>query len=165
MVLGYAHNCVFLEAAFQVSPGVTAFRGMVTYLQGWDVYNPVWISEKYSPRPGGGFGQGLDSTLPLVCEGVLIDRDLLPEYTSGEKRWRAPILQYAVGGKEKADKKRRLHRFLKESGFYVTGKDLDAPDADDARSAIGHGLSYLARELKHEPTYRLISDWIARNPV
>ena len=163
-VLGYDDSSVWLVDGFQVSPGVNAFRDLVTYLQ--NVPGGVtWISEKFSPRPDAGFGQGLDSTLPLVCEGVLIDRDLLPEYTPRQKRWRAPIMQYVVGGSSKAQKKSRLHRFLKDSGFYVTGKMVGQPDADDARSAIGHGLAYLAREVKHKPTFDMIQDWTERNAV
>ena len=165
-VLGYDESAVWLIDAFQVAAGVDAFRGMVTTLQDrWGDNDPVWISEKFSPRPGQGFTHGLDSTIPLVCEGVLIDRGLLPEYTPKEKRWRAPVLHYVVGGESKAQKKARLHRFLKDSGFYRTGKDLGAPDADDFRSAAGHGLAYLAREVGNKPAYDLISTWVERNPI
>lgn len=156
-VLGFDSSRVWLKAAHQVYPGVNKLRELIDTVQS-DFPEATWISEKFSPRPGGGFGQGLDSTLPLVCEGVLIDRDLLPEYTSNEKRWRRPADQYLVGGKDKADKKKRQHRFLKDSGFYRTGKDLDAPDADDFRSACAHGLAYLART-GHKPTFDLIAGW------
>lgn len=134
---------------------------MVTDLQSFE--GATWISEKFSPRPGA-FGQSLDSTIPLVCEGVLIDREILPEYTPKEKRWVHPINQYVFGGKDKAEKKKRQHRFLKESGFYRTGKDLDAPDADDYRSAAAHALAHLMRT-GHKPTYNLVTEWIERNPV
>lgn len=165
-VLGYDNSAVWLIEAFQVAAGVDAFRGMVTALQDrWGDSDPVWISEKFSPRPGQGFTHGLDSTIPLVCEGVIIDRDLLPEYTPNEKRWRAPVLHYVVGGKSKAQKKVRLHRFLKDSDFYRTGKDLGAPDADDFRSAAAHGLAYLAREVGNKPAYDMISTWVERNQV
>lgn len=165
-VLGYDESAVWLIEALQVAAGVDAFRGMVTELQDrWEDNDPVWISEKFSPRPGQGFTHGLDSTIPLVCEGVIIDRGLLPEYTPNEKRWRAPVMHYVVGGESKAQKKVRLHRFLKDSGFYRTGKDLVAPDADDARSAMGHGIAYLAREVGNKPAYDLISTWIGGNPV
>lgn len=164
-VIGYDDSSVSLVDAYQFSAGVNAFRDMVDLLQFiWGGRDATWISEKFSPRPGQGFSHGLDSTLPLVCEGVLIDRDLLPEYSTGEKRWRPPALHYAVGGETKAQKKVRLHRFLKDSMFYKTGKDLGAPDADDFRSAAGHGIAYLAREVKHRPSYDLISTWIAENP-
>lgn len=162
-VIGYDDSDVRLIQGFQVSGGVRPFRGLLDRVQGqWSGEDVTWLSEKFIPRPGGGFGQGLDSTLPLVCEGVLIDRDLLPEYTSGEERWRIPQLQYLTGGKNLADKRKRQHRFLKDSGFYKTGKDLGAPDADDYRSATAHGLAYLARN-GHKPTFELISGWVERN--
>lgn len=163
-VLEYTPASVSLVEAYQVVPGVSAFRRLLDTLQAtWGHLDPTWISEKFSPRPGQGFTHGLDSTIPLVCEGVLIDRDLLPEYATGEKRWRSPSLMYLVGGDGLADRRKRMHRFLKESGFYVTGKQFGSPDADDARSAIAHGLSYLARELRHEPSFRLMTEWTERN--
>lgn len=93
----------------------------------------------------------------------MIALGLMPDYRAAEKRWRDPSLQYLVGGKDLADKKKRQHRFLKESGFYVTGKQFGTPDADDARSAIAHGLAYLARELRHEPTFQMMTEWTEKN--
>lgn len=125
--------------------------------------NTVVISEKFTPRQNAGFALTMDSVEPLRGEGALIALGLMPDYSSTQKRWRDPKYQYVVGGKDKADKKKRLHLFLKESGYYVTNKDFpDSPAkdaADDARSGIGHGLSYIARELKHRPTFDLISGW------
>lgn len=144
------------------APG--GIEGFLAILEDSPEYDTV-ICEKFSPRPSNvaGFQQSLKTTLPLVCEGVLIGRRVMPVYTPGVKEWVQPDAQYLVGGKDKADKKKRQHKFLKESGFYVTGKQLNAPDADDARSAIAHGISYLARVKKHEPSYRLIADWIEKN--
>lgn len=122
----------------------------------------TWISEKFTPRPNEKFGLTLRSVEPLRCEGVLVDRGLLPDYDPKVKEWRQPALQYIAGGKDKTDKKKRLHRFLKDSGYYVTGSQIDSPDADDARSAIGHGLSYLIREVKHKPTFQVLSEWSER---
>lgn len=68
-----------------------------------------------------------------------------------------------IRGGSLAEKKRRAHRFLKDSGFYVTGKDVGCKDANDARSAMLHGLSYLAQVVKHKPTYTLISNWTEKN--
>lgn len=149
-----------LIAAYQVYPGVNVFRSLVSRIQA-GFPGATWIAEKFSPRPNAGFGQGLDSTIPLVCEGVLIDRDLLPEYATGEKRWVAPVNQYVFGGRDKASKKRAQHAWLKANGFYVTGGDLDAADADDARSAIAHGLSYLMRVEKHRPTFEMLSKGVS----
>lgn len=163
-VIGYDPGGVWLVEAHQVGGGISGFRALVTDLQDrWSESNPIWISEKFSPRPNPGFGQSLESTLPLVCEGVLIDRDLLPEYSPGEKRWRQPVTQYLVGGRDKPDRKRRQHQFLKDSGFYRTNKDFpDSPSkdgADDFRSSCAHGLAYLAREIGHKPTFDLMTEW------
>lgn len=122
--------------------------------------NLVVIAEKFTARNTRGFSYTTASLEPLRGEGALIALGLIPDYgESKTPQWRDPKYQYLVGGKDKADKKKRLHRFLKDSGFYVTGGMLGAADADDARSAIGHGLAYIARELNHEPTFDLISSW------
>lgn len=81
----------------------------------------------------------------------------MPDYSKEEKRWRDPNHQYIFGGQGKAQKKQMQHRWLKENGFYVTGKQLGTSDADDARSAIAHGISYLVKELHHKPTFDFVS--------
>jgi hypothetical protein len=166
-LLGYNDESVWLEGAWQFSGGL---RGFIQWHEGvgsWEVApldEPItYIAEKFTARATSGFSYKTDSLEPLRIEGVLVYAEYLPDYTPKEKRWRDPSLQYLVGGKDKADKKKRQHRFLKDSGFYRTGRDLDAPDADDFRSACAHGLSYLARELKHRPTFELISNWSENN--
>lgn len=125
--------------------------------------NLTVICEKFTARATKGFSYTTASLEPLRGEGALIDRGIMPDYKASEKRWRDPKYQYLVGGKDKADKKKRLHKFLKDSGFYVTGGMLGAADADDARSAIGHCLAYIARELKHKPTFDMVSGWTGEN--
>lgn len=121
------------------------------------------ICEKFTARATKGFSYTTASLEPLRCEGLLIGRHILPDYAPAEKVWRDPGLQYLVGGKDLADKKKRQHAFLKDAGFYRTNKDF--PDsrpqdgADDFRSAAAHGLAYLARELKHKPTFELLTGW------
>lgn len=127
--------------------------------------NVTIIAEKFTARNTRGFSYTTASLEPLRGEGALIALGLMPDYTPNEKRWRDPGVQYLVGGKDKADKKKRQHKFLKDSDFYRTGKDLGAPDADDARSAMAHGIAYLAREVGNKPAYDLISTWIWGNPV
>lgn len=117
------------------------------------------IAEKFTARNTRGFAYTTASLEPLRCEGALIALGLMPDYTASEKRWRDPNYQYLVGGKDKADKKKRMHRFLKDKGLYRTGKDLGSPDADDFRSAAAHGIVYIARELKHRPTWDMIANW------
>lgn len=111
------------------------------------------ISEKFVPIPGGGFSQSLDSTLPLVGEGILIGRGLMPHYHKDEKRWQRPQAMYKHGGKNLAEKKKLSRAFLKEHEMYVTGKQVNSPDSDDAMSAILHGLGYITHTVKHQPTW------------
>lgn len=117
------------------------------------------ISEKFTARNTRGFSYTTASLEPLRGEGALIALGLMPDYTASEKRWRDPKYQYLVGGKDKADKKKRMHAFLKDNGFYRTGRALGSPDADDFRSACAHGIVYIARELKHKPTFGMIANW------
>ena len=111
------------------------------------------ISEKFTPLQGKGFAQTLDSTLPLVCEGVLIAHGIMPVYDSKEKRWQRPSLMYRHGGSTLAEKKKRSRAFLKKNGLYVLPKELGTPDNNDAISAILHGLNYITHTLNHRSTW------------
>lgn len=116
------------------------------------------VTEKFTARATKGFSYTTASLEPLRGEGALIALGLMPDYTVAEKRWRDPGLQYFAGGTGKAERKKRQHAFLKANGFYRTGKDFGTADADDFRSAVSHGIVYIARELKHKPTF----EWLAR---
>lgn len=163
-LLAYNDREVWLEKAWQFGGGVAGLIQWVSDVS-LDVYDtrPVVISEKFTARNTQGFSYTTDSLEPLRGEGALIALGLMPDYTSNEKRWRDPKLQYLVGGKDKADKKKRLHRFLKESGFYVAPSAVDSPDADDVRSALGHALAYLQREVKHRGVHDMVTKWIENN--
>lgn len=113
------------------------------------------IAEKFNARNTGSFSYTTASLEPLRCEGVLLAHNLPDKYVQ-------PPQQYFAGGKGKVDKKKRQHRALKDLGFYVTGSMVDSADADDVRSAIAHGLAYLART-GHRPTYTMLSEWNERN--
>lgn len=155
------------------------FTGGVAGLLNWDentitlantisISNTSWVSftciaEKFTARATHGFSYTTASLEPLRGEGALIALGLMPDYSVAEKRWRDPGVQYLVGGKDKADKKKRQHKFLKENEFYRTGKDFGTADADDFRSACAHGVAYIARELKHKPTFDMISEWTEKN--
>lgn len=121
------------------------------------------IAEKFTARNTKGFAYTTASLEALPCEGALQALWLMPKYTVREKRWRDPSLQYFAGGTGKAEKKRRQHAFLKDNGFYRTGKDFGTADADDFRSACAHGINYIARELKHRPTFDMIAAWGEEN--
>ena len=125
--------------------------------------NTVVIAEKFTARNTKGFSYTTASLEPLRGEGALIALGLMPDYTVAEKRWRDPSLQYFAGGTGKAERKKRQHAFLKANGFYRTNSDFpDSPTkdgADDFRSATAHGINYIARELKHEPTWNMITGY------
>lgn len=125
--------------------------------------NTVVITEKFTARNTRGFSYTTASLEPLRGEGALIALGLMPDYTLAEKRWRDPGLQYFAGGSGKAERKKRQHAFLKANGFYRTGKDFGTADADDYRSAATHGINYIARELKHRPTFDMIAAWGEEN--
>lgn len=149
-----------LVKAWQFGNGV---QGLLDWLEnyypnsGWLL--PFWlsevvvVSEKFTPLQGKGFAQTLDSTLPLVCEGVLIAYGIMPVYDSKEKRWQRPSLMYRHGGSTLAEKKKRSRAFLKKNGLYVLPKELGTPDNNDAISAILHGLNYITHTLNHRPTW------------
>lgn len=111
------------------------------------------VSEKFTPIPGRGFNQGLDSTLPLVGEGVLIARGLMPVYAPEEKQWQRPQDMYRHGGKNLAEKKKLSRAFLKKHGLYKMPKELGTPDSDDAMSATLHALNYITHTIYHRPTW------------
>lgn len=119
--------------------------------------NLIVIAEKFTARSTKGFSYTTASLEPLRCEGALISRGLMPDYTVAEKRWRDPSLQYFSGGIGKAERKKKQHAFLKANDFYRTGKDFGTADADDFRSSAAHGINYIARELKHRPTFDMIA--------
>lgn len=121
--------------------------------------NTVVIVEKFTARNTKGFSYTTASLEPLRGEGAMIALGLMPDYTLSEKRWRDPSLQYFAGGTGKAERKKRQHAFLKDNGFYRTGKDFGTADADDFRSSAAHAISYIARGLKHRPTWDMISSW------
>lgn len=144
---------------FYAKCGYTDFEGNL--VEG----NLQVICEKFQPRPSSttGFEHSSETVEPLLCEGVLLQAYMMPLYDKKEVLWRQPSHQYLVGGKDLADKKKRQHRFLKEAGYYVTNKmypeSRKRDAADDVRSAIAHGLSFLSRT-GHMPTYELLADWI-----
>lgn len=143
---------VFVGARFDPSP-------VSWWLGETDEENTRVIAEKFTARNTKGFSYTTASLEPLRGEGALIALGLMPDYSLAEKRWRDPSLQYFAGGSGKAERKKRQHSFLKANGFYRTGKDFGAADADDVRSAMAHGIAYIMRDLKHKPTWDMVSSW------
>ena len=109
------------------------------------------ICEKFTPRPNGKGGLTLASVEPLRIEGHLVGSGVMPDYP--DKAWRQPSSQYFMcptRGMSLAEKKKAANKWLKDNGFYFTGRDVGCKDADDARSATLHALSYLRKF--HKPT-------------
>lgn len=108
-----------------------------------------YVCEDFQARPQQGFGYTTKSLEPLVCIGGLIALGII---SRGNKRQlQSPILQYFAGGKSKAEKRKAQHKWLRENGLYVTGKMVDAPDADDVRSSMAHAIAWFRRQ-NHTPT-------------
>ena len=151
------------EPRWEYGETVPGDDGAVEYTETELAPNLVVIAEKFTARNTKGFSYTTASLEPLRGEGALIALDLMPDYTMSEKRWRNPGGQYLAGGEDLADKKKRQHAFLKDTGFYRTNKDFpDSPpkdQADDFRSACAHGIAYIVKELKHRPTFGLLTDW------
>ena len=115
----------------------------------------TFLVEKFNARGSANkrFSYTTKSLEPLRVEGALIARDV-------PITWVQPQQQYGFGGKDKAEKKKRQHAWLKENGYYVAPKAVGSKDADDVRSALAHAILWLRRQ-KHQPT----RDLFRRAPV
>lgn len=146
-----------LTHAFQIEGGV---EGFIEFLN--PKYNDVWffggvrfevphdltvLVEKFTARgaAAGPFALRTEALEPLRIEGALLAMGV-------PITWVQPPQQYFLPGKDKAEKKKRQHAWLKDNGFYIAPKDVGCKDADDARSAIAHGLAWLRK--RHMPTAR-----------
>lgn len=115
--------------------------------------------EKFKPISHSNYALTLSSVTPLVCEGVLLATGVIPTYPEWSG-FRKPGDHYVVGGASLADKKKRLRKFLKDTGNYRMPKELGTPDSDDFVSATGHAFAYAIKELKHKPTFDLVREWV-----
>lgn len=164
---------VTLEALWQISGGIQALLDWLDenwvsaqFFQKFLVANLeiersqiATVSEKFTPLQGRGFSQTLDSTLPLVGEGLLIARRVVPPYKPKDPHWQRPNQMYSnFGGSTLPEKKKRARAGLKELGLYKLPKELGTPDSDDAMSATLHALYYVTHMLHHKPTFNAIAD-------
>lgn len=113
---------------------------------------PTFLAEKFTARgsANAGFSYRTDSLEPLRVEGAILALGIKPT-------WVSPAQQYILGGDSKAEKLKNRNAWFKEHkdlGYYIMGRDVGCKDADDARSALAHCISYLRRE-KHKPTIDL----------
>jgi len=110
------------------------------------------LAEKFTARgsANAGFSYRTEALEPLRVEGAILALGIKPT-------WVSPSQQYFMGGDSKAEKLKNRNAWFKkykDLGYYITGKDVGCKDADDARSALAHCISYLRRE-KHKPTISL----------
>lgn len=140
-----------LTHAFQIEGGVEGFLkvGLFGTIQDYyvDGDTPItYLVEKFTARgtAAGPFALRTEALEPLRIEGALLAMGVTPT-------WVSPPQQYFLPGRDKAEKKKRQHAWLKEHGYYIAPKDLGTKDADDARSACAHAISWLRRQ-KHKPT-------------
>lgn len=144
----YEPDCIW-----QVPGGA---KGLRKWLDHREETHGNWVpleivgAEKFVPRTKPGMTHTLESTYPLVQEGVLIDREVMPEYPKGN--WQMADAQLLLGGKTPEERKHRSDELLQARGLWLTGTDVGRKDANDAISATKHVLHYLTRTLRHEPT-------------
>ena len=111
------------------------------------------VAEKFTPLQNKGFSLTLDSVEPLRIEGAMVAMGLLPDYDYDTRSsWQRPNQMYWVPGKNATEKRRNQVAWVKERfpELHLTGKNVDAPDADDARSALWHGMVWLRKY--HQPS-------------
>lgn len=120
--------------------------------QGWADH--VVGSEKFIPRTIERGSHTLESTIPLVGEGVLCAKGIMPYYPEGN--WQPATAQVLTGGDTAEERRKNTNLLLQAKGLWLTGSDIESPDANDAHSATKHILYYLTRTLRHRPT----RDWL-----
>lgn len=134
-----------------------AYEGFASWLDSsqWAAPRLVVVAEKFITYPTKGHSPTLASTYPLVLEGVLIDRGLMPaQYPDPEGRWRRSSLQYWVDGADAKAKRKKQEVWLKENtDYYRTAGQLGVKhkDAQDYLSSVYHALSWF-RSQTHIPT-------------
>lgn len=141
---GYDYECDDLVIQ---DPNAKGFGGLVSRELPMTI-----LVEKFTARGGGnsGFSYRTKDLEALRVEGVLLTWDV-------PLTWVSPPQQYFLGGKDKAAKKKAQHKWLKDHGYYISPKSVGCPDADDARSATAHIISYL-RRIKHKPTLEMFKE-------
>lgn len=139
---------------------IEQFGGGVDALKEWVRINSISLAgrivgaEKFVPRPIENGSHTLESTLPLVCEGVLIGMGVMPAYPKGN--WQPATAQHISGGDTYEERKKRHQDLMKRAGLWLTGTDVGEADANDANSATGHALHFLTRTLRHSPTIEML---------
>lgn len=133
---------------WQIEGGIEGFLEWTTFIGS---HTDDVVVEKFTPRQS----LTLASAEPLLIEGALIALGYVPPYKPGGKNvnWNHPAQMYFTGGDDLAAKKKRAHKWLKEHGLYVTGKDVGCKDANDVRSSMLHAMVWF-RKQKHRATLK-----------
>lgn len=145
-----------LTHAFQIEGGVEGFLDNTfsgydpglgfeyTSICGVEIEDAFVIAEKFTARGGANaFSYRTEALEPLRVEGAILALGIRPE-------WVSPQQMYFAQGESKSPVT-NAHRWLRENGLHVTGKDVGCKDANDARSAILHSIAWMRRQ-KHVPT-------------
>lgn len=141
----------------QVEDGIAGFKRWLDNYD-WPRVDFV-VQEAFTPLQNSGFSLTRKSVTPLLIEGALVMAGLIQPYEAKSPQHQRPAEMYFTGGRDLADKKKRAHKWLKEHGLYVTGKDVGCKDANDVRSALLHGVVWF-RKQKHRAT---IERWFPPN--
>lgn len=137
----YGETCFSVDA-HDGREGLTHWYGDVFE----EEYSPdtTFLVEKFTARGGANaFSYRTEALEALRVEGAILALGINPT-------WVSPPHMYFMSGESK-NPMTNAHRWLKEHGLHVTGKDVGCKDANDARSAILHSVSWLRRQ-KHKPT-------------
>jgi len=140
-----------MRKVWQIGGGVAGLRKWIHGGEN-ELYKHADIigSEKFIPRPVEGMSHTLESTLPLVLEGVLMECELMPVYPEGH--WQPATAQTLVNGRDAAENRKRTNLLLKNAGYWMTGSQSGLPDSNDVNSTTRHILHFMCRKLKHAPT-------------
>lgn len=143
--------------AYQIPGGVQALMDFIAEdneAQWWLPTCEIIGCEKFIPREIEGGSHTLESTLPLVLEGLLMARGLMPVYPEGN--WQPATAQLLSGGDTPEERKANSDNLLRAAGLWFTGEDVGRPDANDVNSATKHIVHFLTRKLRHRPTIEAI---------
>ena len=106
----------------------------------------TFLVEKFTARgQGNAFSYRTEALEPLRVEGAILALGIDPT-------WVSPQHMYFMSGESK-NPTTNAHRWLKEHGLHITGKDVGCKDSNDARSAILHSIAWLRRQ-GHKPTLK-----------
>jgi hypothetical protein len=140
-----------MRKVWQVPGGVGGLR---RFLHGGEnslfLHADIIGCEKWIPFSLEGMSHTLESTLPLVLEGVLVEAEIMPEYPDGN--WQPATAQTLVHGSSPQRSRKLTNQLLEDKGYWMTGSMIGADDANDVNSTTRHILHYMTRTLKHTPT-------------